>query len=265
MGGRGGIWAQKKQPKPNPFLNSAPTPLTIELVSILEGYQDEDDPRTYPSPSGAEDCRRRIVYLATDEPRTERTDVATVLAQEQGKVHEPIAEELFLRAGYTVVGDQVEVPGDEIGCPGGGHCDWILNKDGEDMVGECKRLGWYSYLSFVRDGLLLGHKSYYSQVQLYMAGLGLKKAVLIALSADFSAIRKEWRLRRYDMDTLPPPLWTEEVTIDLPYVEELVERNKKQVQMIERKWGPQDFDPFTTNFPCGYCGFKEKCIDDGPD
>jgi hypothetical protein len=200
--------------------------------------------------------------MASDIPASSPRPPETMLAAEQGKAEEPIAERLLERAGFTIVGRQVTVSGELIGCPDGGTADLVLSKDNIFYVEDTKRLGLFRYLGLVKEGVKLAHPEYYTQLQLYMKGLGIENALLLAMSADYSAIKWYWRMRRYSLDSLPPPVWAQEFPADPAWQDSRIKRNEQIVRWIDKfdpNDVPRDHNPFTDRWPCDYCSHQGPC------
>lgn len=254
-----------KGPRNNPYHNIRPSELTKQLNDILEKFQDEDEPHGIPSPSSVDDCTRRLAYAAAKTPKTNRTAVSSILAAEQGKATEPLVAKLLERAGYTIEAEQYHVSGEKINCPDGGTLDYILKQD-DLYVGESKRLGLFRYLDVIRQGVKVAQPGYYTQAQLYMTATGLSRTILVAVSADHSAVRWYWTIRKYELSTMPPPIWTEEIIPNPIWLEGRVRRAGQIIEYTKLNKPssvPRDFDPSDTVFPCNYCNWQDRCKEDG--
>lgn len=242
-------------------------PMTALLVEALEELQDEWRQREVPTPSvSGTECLRQLWFAGRHYPRTNRVTAAGILAMEQGKAQEPLVYDLYRRLGYEVI-EQVTVPADRIACAEDGTADAVLQTpDGERVLLEIKRLGWFQLSLLVRDGLAAAHPRYYAQVQLYMHGLEIRRCYFTALSADYSALSRLWSSRQWG--ELPPPIWVEEVPYDAREAARLLERNRFIRRLIEKADSPRQVprytDPATNDrYPCGYCGWREACLQAG--
>lgn len=242
----------------NPFEIIKPEQLTIELLATLETTQDTDTHRNIPSPSTVDDCIRRLVYNMAGVVKTEGTPVAALLAAEQGKSQEVIVEKILTLMGREYI---TQLPVDILE---GGTCDFLVD---DEEVWDVKRLGLFRYLRLIQYGLKEAHPSYYSQLQLYMAGLGKKRAVLLAFSADHSAVTYYWNRRGWSLETRVPPLWTETIEYDSKWIDSRVKRGKEishYIKLNNPKKTPRDYNPLMDKFPCSlWCSWKTQCIRDG--
>ncbi len=258
-----------KKPGSYPFRDVKVSGLTLELNQALESYQDSWEPHPVPSPSSVEQCMRRSWFIGTGHTRTERVSGASILAMEQGMAEESIVETILEKAGFKILQTQVEIDYTKIGCRGG-TADMMLYREsnGKTYVGEIKRLRMFGFLDIVRLGVKKAHPEYYTQLQLYMKALDIPGAILVVLSADYSALKYYWnRIRNYPEDAIPPPVWTEEIPASIIHQEAAVYRAVKIGQLIDKVAVaadvPRDFDPFENRFPCNFCGFQSACIKAG--
>lgn len=242
----------------NPFDIIKPEQLTVDLLGTLESIQDVDTHRNIPSPSTVDDCIRRLVYNITGAVKTEGTPVASILAAEQGKSQEVIVEKLLTLMGRSYV---TQLPVDILE---GGTSDFLVD---DEEVWDVKRMSLFRYLRLIQYGLKVGHPNYYSQLQLYMEGLGVKKAVVLALSADHSAVTYYWNRRGWSLETRVPPLWTETIEYDSEWVKNKINRAKDisyYIKQANPAKTPRDYNPLVDKFPCSeWCGWKIQCIKDG--
>lgn len=252
-----------KRVKANPWV-FRPDPLTISLNAALESLQDIDDKHAVPSPSSVDDCRRRIAFIMSGEPKTERLRPQSLLAMEQGKHEEPIVEKLFEVTGSEITRRQIPLAANDMGLPNGGTADLevILNED-KTLI-EIKRMGMWRYIKFARDGVKVAAKNHYTQVQLYLRGGQWKRAHIIGLSADYSALTWYWNsIRKWPLETMPPPLWTERIEPDEEWLKRSQARAWEHYYNVGPELTPRDYNPYITNFPCNWCGWKERCLEIG--
>ena len=194
------------------------------------------------------------------------------MAAEQGKAEEEIVYSLLEKAGFRVLEKQVPVPGEKINCKQG-TADMVLSRDSSSglpptkYVGEIKRLGLRRYIDFAVRGTKKAHAQYYTQSQLYMAGLEIPRAIIVAVSADYSAVRHYWGCQRFDINKIVPPVWAEMVTADPLWQQACIARAKEIDGHIEAakeaREVPRDFNPWEDRFPCGYCGWQAACQEAG--
>ena len=256
------------QYKPTAYDSVVISPTTTELLRALEEYQDSWEAKGVPSPSMVEQCMRRSWFVGTGFPRSERVTAAGILAMEQGKAEEEMVSSLLARSGWKIVGKQVPINAEAVGCTEG-TVDLILEDDYDNRyVGEIKRLGLFRYLRLVERGLKKAHPEYYTQLQLYMAGMGLTRALLVAIPADYSALTYYWNRSRHPEHLKPPPIWSEMVSEDRLWLDSRIERAKQidyhvKVHKHPRDV-PRDFDPDNDRWPCDWCNYKAACIEVGP-
>lgn len=257
--------------KPNPFDGISPSGLTLAANQALVDsipYKRKG----LPSPSAVEDCIRRVWFIATGHERTEEMPASAILAAEQGKAQEGIVEQVLEGMGYEIKSDQYTLNKNEldrIACVEG-STDFILGGgddiQDDDIVADSKRMNIYRYLDLIKQGTQKAHLPYYTQLQLYMRALGMKQGMIVAMSADHSALKGWWRrVFHYDIDTLPPPIWVEVIDEDVPWQDRSIVRAIEMQRYIDEKRDPsqvpRDYNPFGSrpDWNCDYCGFKKLC------
>lgn len=221
-----------------------------------------------PSPSAVEDCTRRVWAIATGVPRTEPVPASTVLAMEQGRSQEGIAAQILEGMGCEIVAEQLPIDAESIGCVEG-TIDFLIETPPVDgftrlIVVDAKRMNMYRYSDLVYKGVFAAHNPYYTQLQLYMHSTGTKLGWILAMAADYSALKGNRRWSRAD---LPPPVWIEEVEYNDAWAERSINRAKDQAHYIKETRDmalvPKDFDPKSRDWQCNYCGFKKACLEAG--
>ena len=138
--------------------------------------------------------------------------------------------------GFTAVDDKVK-----------GHIDGILKDGPTDIkyprIWECKSMNNKKYSYFQQCGVQSSHSQYYSQVQIYMHMLDIKKNPAI-----LTGVNKE----NGDMHH-------EEIIYNEQHAQSLIEKAKEIVKKTEEhKYMPR----FTTNklhFECKYCSWQDRC------
>lgn len=241
-------------------------PVTAMLLDALDEMQDEWHRRGVPTPSSAgTECLRQLWFMGRQVPRSNRAPAYTVLALEQGKAEEEIAYALWERLGFQVT-RQVAVPAEAIACAEDGTADGVLRTADGDILLEIKRLGAYPYYLVLTEGVEVGHPRYYTQVQLYLAGLGLARCFFLAVSADYRAFLRLYGRRFAEA---PPPVWVEEIVRDDDFVAKQVSRNRMVRRLISSvdqvAAVPRVADPAEVGdgWPCGWCGWRELCLEAG--
>ena len=259
--------------KPNPFDGISPSKLTLAAnQALLDSIPYKK--KGLPSPSAVEDCTRRVWFIAKDYERTEEMPPSAILAAEQGKAQEGIVEQVLEGMGYSMIGSQIALTDKElerIACVEG-STDFIIGKGTEEepwignIVADSKRMNIYRYLDLIKQGTQKAHLSYYTQLQLYMRALDLKQGMIVAMSADHSALKGWWRrVFHYDIDTLPPPIWVEVIDEDVSWQDRSIARAEEMQRYIDTKdepsQVPRTFNPFGArpDWNCDYCGFKKTC------
>lgn len=195
-------------------------------------------------------------------PREEPVPAGTVLAMEQGKADEAVAELILRGMGCEIESSQTGLESPEEMGLAEGTLDWIVKYDGDRIVVDSKRMNVYRYTDFVMKGLFEAHRNYYTQLQLYMHGAGCKKGWILGMVADYSAFKGQMRMRRvYD---IPPPVWIEEIDYNEVWVESRIRRAHDQRNHIlytkDIAVVPRDFNPKGKDWHCGVCGIRKACI-----
>lgn len=251
------------------FDHVKPSDITLRINNALARLHDEEERKALPSPSALEDCTRKVFLQATGFPYSEPVNIGTALAIEQGKAEEVIVPPLLLKAGFTILSEQVAIAEpDEIGCKEG-TADLIVmdSLDNQKYVADTKRLGLFRFLKLVQHGVRKAHVNYYTQLSQYCYSFGIDKALVIGISADYSAVRGHWTKNRYPPDKIPPPIWTEEFRVDENWIKNRIERAHDLTYYIEEvtdpRLVPREFNPSVDNFPCNYCRFKSACLEIG--
>lgn len=246
-----------------------------DLLVALESLQDEWERREIPSPSTVGMCFRRQWFLGRGAERSERIAPSSILAMERGKALEPLGYALAERAGF-IVSPSITLPKEVLSSMNlkRGAVDMILAKPGELglWLGEVKVLGMWGYGLTLDKGLIETDPNYYYQAQLYMEairrlGYEVKGCIFMMFSADPTAW--SWYFNRIkkipkDDERRYPAMKTLEIAPDKWWVNEGIKRALLVTAYLNETEGknvPREFDPYNHGeaFPCGWCGFLEKC------
>ena len=252
--------------------------------------------RSKPRASALASCARQQAY---DMAGVEHDAIGTAgsrltldsdLTAEQGRAFEELMIRTLMERDLYVVGTQAGLPEYY---PVSGHPDGELSlatggdtpptmgsllQDGRLWGVEFKHLGRYGYLKTIQKGLRAAHPNYILQAGLYGDALGWDAVLFIVSSQDASSIRAEATnsLRRKtnrwaeDVKDWHPKLHIEtmeirEVASGLLPVAKARARwltNWKEHDGVP-KYVAREYDPTSGQFPCTYCPYLSRCLDDG--
>ncbi len=170
------------------------------IDAALLARQQRQVPRDYLGGSRiGEPCARKLVYEITHAPKDRDFDAGILRVFDAGHQFEALSIRWLRQAGFDLRDRGPD--GGQIGfvAAGGklrGHADGVILAGPDVGIGwpalfEHKALGQKSWTDLVNRGLRLSKPIYFAQVQLYMAYLGLKVALLTALNRDTLALRHE--------------------------------------------------------------------------
>jgi len=151
-----------------------------------------------------------------------------------------------------------------------------LAPDGLKYGFEHKFVGRFSYKDVLSKGIEVAHPEWIQQVTLYAMALGWDAVCLVVLSQDGSSIRyevRDGRKKKLQWASTLPAGWNPKVMIGwidlrgykIALGPSLLERaaGLSALRAVEPGECIRDFDPKKTRFPCGWCDFKSRCIEDG--
>lgn len=203
--------------------------------------KDQEDPvGPLPHPlraSGLGNCARLLWYLrfTPDQIPMRPPSVPKALAaQHSGKMYEEYIRHLFVLSGTPLLRGQ-----DTITLLGGriqGHIDGVLTLNRTVLV-EIKALFHEDVQRIQQYGVAVSKPLYYTQIQIYLAGLGLSEAFLIVLD-------------RNETDFL-----VKSVPLDFPFLKEV----RDKVEAICTVGDPFDIpEPFVVR-DCFFCPLQSIC------
>lgn len=272
-----------------------------ELLQAFEGAfvlpENVQQERSKPRASALASCARQQAYDMSATPhdpigtKGSRLTLDSALTAEQGRAFEELMIRTLMEKDLYVVGTQAGLPSYY---PVSGHPDGELSlvdrstgivptmgsplEDGRLWGVEFKHLGRYGYLKTIQKGLRAAHPNYILQAGLYGDALGWDAVLFIVSSQDASSIRAEATnsLRRKtnrwaeDVKDWHPKLHIEtmeirEVASGLLPVAKARARwlsNWKQHDGLA-KYVAREYDPTAGQFPCTYCPYLSRCLDDG--
>lgn len=283
-----------------PFTASAFLDVVGRTFSLPENFVGERDK---PRASGLGACAREQGYMMVgmehdpigEEGSARQTDQE--LTAEQGRMFEDLSISVIATMGFEVVDRQLALPDDY---PVTGHPDGRLTGTTDGLVWgfEHKHLGRWGYEAVLKEGLFAAEPGYVLQSALYGDALGWDAAQFVIVSQDSSSIRSDITAnlraknpaRRWSVYPGIHPKVTV-VPVDLrPIKHGLVPAAHERAYWLT-DWKLQDGDPANiarefdptarvlkwvadgdggreqveqAPFPCGYCPFLSKCLEDGP-
>jgi len=148
-------------------------------------------------------------------------------------------ERFFVRdlekIGAVVHSDQKEV---DFGCHIRGHIDGIVVYSGSEYLAEFKTHSEKSFNYLVSKGVRSAKPQHYVQMQLYMHGLGIDRALYVAANKNTS------------------DLWDDVILYDKKVAEKQIERVRSIVLSMEP---PDKLSVDDEVFDCKYCDYQKLC------
>ena len=198
----------------------------------------EQSSRNYWGLSQVGDCQRKRTFIEHPDYEPEIFDANTIRIFQFGhKVEELLAEEIRQR-GHELTDQQAKVEW----CNRIGHIDGVI--DG-DILWECKSMnssafnGWPKVPGLINAGVYQKYPHYYAQIQAYMNGMGLSRALFTGLNKDNSVIYQEI----------------------IPYDDYESLRLYKDIHIVNRYCENQELHPIPdwVTWHCRYCNYKKVC------
>lgn len=197
-------------------------------------------------------CKRKLIFAAYGieeeiTPRLKRIfEIGTLF--EEGIVKH--AEEIF---GAKIEDRQKEV--EIFGVKG--HIDGIIKTDDFGIsVFEAKTMNKFSFANFQSLPFRIAFPHYYTQVQLYMAALGLQNALVFARNTEIPYKSEDYWEHQY---------------IFIPYDKEFVERMEKEISelqtiKIDANSSAEELNEALSKYPpektweCNLCTYSPYCF-----
>lgn len=252
----------------------------IHVHGAAERMQDDWERRYVPSPSGIGACRLQQWFNGSGVERTNRVPVDSMKKMESGTAIEGFWREVYTRAGFLVVSPTPPLAIGAMRSKGGDGILFVETDDcakaigmpkGASLLLELKDFGSWSYMDFVQKGCQEAMPDYWAQVQAYLYGFDREYCILHAGMADVSSTKFIWRrIRKYEGD--PPPFWIEIIKRDDSVTLASIERAGDVRNAIDNITDRvpvelRDYDApklvMDNKFPCGWCGWKEACLNAG--
>lgn len=269
-----------------------------ETFSLPENeIRERDKPRA--SSLGA--CARQQAYMMAGiehdpigvEGSARQTDLE--LTAEQGRMFEDLSVAIIETMGFQVVDRQLSLPEDY---PVTGHPDGRLITPDDALVWgfEHKHLGRWAYEKILKVGLFEAEPGFILQSALYGDALGWDAAQFVIIAQDSSSVRgditanlraknpeRRWsvypginpKVNIVPVDLRPIKHGLVPVALERAYWLADWKRGDGNPAHVAReadpearelKWVPRDGEREQVElakFPCSYCPFFSKCIEDG--
>ena len=177
-------------------------------------------------------------------PPSELTERAFV----DGNIHEPSVLAYAEKALNGVIRErQKELSFNLDGITITGHVDGIIEADECEAVVEAKALSARGFASILDEGIK-SFPQYLVQVNLYMHGLGIKKAFLVVRNKETP------RYRHYDHCII-------ELDYDADVVAETVRIIREVLDMVEKQEPPERLTPPSWKCSPSWCEYYELCYE----
>jgi hypothetical protein len=142
----------------------------------------------------------------------------------------------------------------------------------KDFTVEIKNRTGYQYKRYIgRHGYVSGvEPNVYSQIQVAIDSAGVDWALLLVLPSDFAQLQKTMRLnKRWGPEYDLPPFhleWVPRNDDHIAYIETRAKIIKEAIASDEQPQREFSGIPIDIkgkrNWPCGYCPYNERCIED---
>lgn len=220
-------------------LKNTPTDVLDKVDAYLTASMKTKSSRDYLGGSViGKECNRQLWYeyhqpIRNDDPRIERIF-------QFGHLVESYVIALLKHAGYEIYHDtgdgQFGFRDEKIA----GSIDGVIIYNGEPHLLEIKSANDKRFDEMVKVGVQQSDPVYYTQMQVYMRYMELKKAMFVAINKNDCSIHVEI------------------VDYDSMHADYMVNRGKEIVEMKsepERKYKSKAF------WKCKFCSYREKCWD----
>ncbi len=199
------------------------------------------------------ECARALQYEFFNTPKDEGKGFTgqTLRIFQVGHVLEDMAAGWLRSAGFNL--RTVDKDGRQFGFVTGGgkikgHCDGVIVGGPEEFgpfprLWECKTASAKKWKEFVKSKVKTANVTYYAQIQLYLAYLGLDQNPAL-----FTVINKD-----------DSSLYHEDIPFDASYAQEISDRAVRIIQcclageLLPREYPSQDC------FICKFCPYSERC------
>lgn len=197
-------------------------------------------------------CSRRIQYMWKNVSRDEKRELSGYILRifSIGDKYEELAVDWLQKAGFkleTIGKDKKQIGFTALDNNMKGHIDGKIINGPKDfkypMLWECKSMNLKKFTYFKTCGVESSHPHYYSQVQIYMHMLDLKKnpAILTGVNKETGEMHHE------------------EIIYSLNHAKQLIEKAEE----IIKKTKEHEFMPRRHRtreaFECKYCDWQDRC------
>ena len=197
-------------------------------------------------------CSRKIQYMWKNTPRDSVRELSGKVLRifRLGDTYEDLAVKWLEQAGFQL--ETKDKDGNQIGFTAvddsvRGHIDGKIVGGPKDItyprLWECKSMNVKKFTYFQTMGVENSHPEYYSQVQIYMHMLDLKKnpAILTGVNKETGAMHhQEIYYNKEHSESL------------INKAKEIVEKTNKK-ELMERAFSHRD------EFQCRYCDWQDRC------
>jgi hypothetical protein len=210
-------------------MSEIPDPIGSKIDEVFESITDDPRPYLGPSQSG-EPCERRT-WLSFRWAVRKTFPGRMLRLFRRGQREEDTVVSMLKMIGMEVTDEQKNI---EFGGHIWGHIDGVVN----NAVLEIKTHNLKSFDNLIKNGVKSSKPQHYAQMQLYMLGLKMNRALYFAVCKDDDRIH------------------TERIELDKEYAEKELNRLKR-ITLKEHIPAPISTDP--SWYQCKFCEAHDIC------
>jgi len=218
-----------------------------------------------PSASTVEQCILRLWYDAKKVEKTSELPTSWMGAQMAGLLSELVYVSVIENAGIELLENKTLEfhDGLMLGTPDAITKNFTIEIKNRTGYQYKRYIGSYGYVSGVEPNV-------YSQIQVAIESAGVDWALLVVLPSDFSQLQKTMRTnKRWGPEYNLPPFhleWVPRNDNHIAYIITRAKTIKEAVKLDEpprREYSGIPIDiKGKLNWPCGYCPYQGRCVDD---